>query len=188
MTATTRQGADAMGETDETHERTAAWAELLAQRLQHAHDATPATAPRAEEWIPEAVAALWTLWDEAVAQATAALVHAGLSERIVTVRTDHEYRLGMEAVEGDARYIRIFVGLRAVNGHASGGAQITISTTRATIYLVPAMAEGRPRWLIPATGTEFTARLVDDLLLSVFANDPAATRRVGRYVSVEDSS
>jgi hypothetical protein len=142
----------------------------------------------AQAWIPGAVAALWTLWDEAVTQATAALVQAGLPERILTMRTDREYRLGLEGAEGDARYIRTFVGLRAVNGHASGGAQIGTSATRATIYLVPSVEGGRLRWLVPATGTEFTARVVDDLLLSVFANDPAATRRLGPYFSIEESS
>lgn len=177
-----------MGDTDDTHEKTAAWAEVLAQRLRETHDAVPATTQPAEEWIPDAVAALWALWDEAVAQATAALLQAGLPQRLTTVRTEDEYRVEMEDATGDARAIRIFVGLRAVNGHASGGAEISMTTTRATLYLVPTLADGRLRWLIPATGTAFTARLVDDLLLSVVGNDPAATQRLGRYLSLGQSS
>lgn len=142
----------------------------------------------AEAWIPGAIAALWILVDEAVTQATVALVHAGLPERIQTLRTDQEYQLGLEGPEGDARYIRLFVSLRAVQGHLSGGAQITTSATRATIYLLPSIAGGRLRWLVPATGTEFMARTVDDLLLSVLANDPAATRRLEPYFSIDEGA
>jgi hypothetical protein len=92
----------------------------------------------------------------------------------------------MEAATGEACYIRIFVGLRAAHGHASGGAQISISTTRALIFLTPLAptVAGEPvRWLVPAAGAEFTEHLVADLLLSVFANDPAATQSVGRYMT-----
>lgn len=94
----------------------------------------------------------------------------------------------MEEAGGDARYIRLFVGLRSVDGHISGGAQITTSATRATIYLIPAVVGGRLRWRMAATGSEFTARIVDDLLLSVFANDPAATLRLGPSFSIDDGT
>ena len=168
-------------------EQTIAWAEQLASRLQQAHVTAAAAVVPVEEWIRGAIAALWTLWDDAVVQATAALAQAGLPERILTLRSEHEYRLEIACAEGEPRRIWLFAGLRTVDGHASGGAQITTSSTRATIYLVPSVDGGCLRWRVPATGTEFTARVVDDLLLSVFANDPAATCRVGPYFSIDES-
>jgi hypothetical protein len=39
---------------------------------------------------------------------------------------------------------------------------------------------------LPHTGTEFTVRIVDDLLLSVFGNDPVATGRLAPYFSIDE--
>lgn len=173
-----------------------AWAEQFARRVQHGHEAATAPTTSAEDWIPGAIAALWTLFDDAVAQATAALERAGLPERILTRRTEREYWLYMTEPNGEQRQITLFTSLRAVDGQPSGGAQVTTSQTRATIYLSPTIDGGRLRWLVPAAaaactkpGTaEFTARVVDDLLLSVFADDPAATYRLTPYFSVETSA
>ena len=120
-------------------------------------------------------------------QANAALEHAGLTERIVTRRTSREYWLSMEGPSGVPRHIAVFVGLRAVEGHASGGAQVTTSETRATIYLVPWIDGGRLRWIVSRTGKEFTACVINDLLLSVFSDDPAATVRLSSYFSLNES-
>ncbi len=79
--------------TEEAREKVAAWAEQLAHRLQQAHDAPAEVETPAEALIPGAIAALWALVDEAVTQATVALVQAGLSERIQTFCTDQEYQL-----------------------------------------------------------------------------------------------
>jgi hypothetical protein len=170
----------------EAHERTAAWAERLAQRRRHAQDAVPAGEARAEEWIPGAITVLWALIDEAVEQANAALEDAGLAERIGTRRTSREYWLSMAGPSGEPREIALFVSLRAVEGRASGGAHITTSQTRATIYLVPSVHGGRLRWIVARTGRDFTAHVVDDLLLSVFGDDPAATVRLAPYFSFEE--
>jgi hypothetical protein len=74
-----------------------------------------------------------------------------------------------------------------VAGHASGGAQVMTSETHATIYLVPSIDGGRPRWIVPRTGQEFTARVLNDLLLSVFSDDPAATVQLSAYFSLNES-
>jgi hypothetical protein len=168
----------------EGHEPTAAWAERLAQHRLHGREAAPAGEARADEWIPGAITALWALLDDAVEQANAALKHAGLAERIGTRRTSQEYRLGMTGSGGMPCHIAVFMSLRAVAGRASGGAQITTSATRTTINLVPAVEGGRLRWIVAQTGREFTARVVDDLLLSVFGDDPAATVRLSPYFSL----
>jgi hypothetical protein len=170
----------------QVHERTAAWAERLAQRRRHAQEAVPTREMRAEEWIPGAITALWALLDEAVEQANAALEDAGLAERIGTRRTSWEYWLSMAGPGGEPREMALFVSLRAVEGRASGGAQITTSQTRATIYLVPAVHGGRLRWIVARTGRDFTPHVVDDLLLSVFGDDPAATVRLSPYFSLEE--
>jgi hypothetical protein len=40
------------------------------------------------------------------------------------------------------------------------------------------------RWLVPAAEREFTAQVVDDLLLSVFSG-PAAAARLDRYFTTD---
>jgi hypothetical protein len=173
--------------TPEAHGRMVPWAERLAQRRRHAQEAMPAGEARAEDWIPDAITALWALIDEAVEQANAALEDAGLAERLATRRTSREYWLGMTGPGGEPRHIAVFVGLRAVEDHVSGGAQITTSASRATIYLVPSGDSGRLRWIASQTGEAFTAHVVDDLLLSVFGDDPAATVRLSPYFSLGES-
>jgi hypothetical protein len=174
--------------TPEAHERMAPWAARLAQRRRHARDAVPAGEVRADAWIPGAITALWALIDEAVEQANAALEDAGLAERIGTRRTSREYWLSMAGPGGEQRHIAVFVSLQAVEGRASGGAQVMTSETRATICLVPSVAGGRLRWIVSQTGKDFTARVVDDLLLSVFSDDPAATVRLFFYFSLGESA
>jgi hypothetical protein len=168
----------------EARERTAAWAERLVQRRRHVQEAVPAREVRAEEWIPGAITVLWALLDEAIEQANAALEDAGLAERIGTRRTSREYWLSMAGPGGEPREMALFVSLQAVQGRASGGAQITTSQTRATIYLVPSVHGGRPRWIVARTGRDFTPHVVDDVLLSVFGDDPAATVRLSPYFSL----
>jgi hypothetical protein len=171
----------------EVHERTASWAERLAQHRLHTREDAPAGAVRADEWVPGAITALWALIDDAVEQANAALEHAGLAERIGARRTSQECWLAMTGPGGEPRHIAVFMSLRPAEGRASGGAHVTTSQTRATIYLVPSVDSGRLRWLVSQTGNEFTARVVDDLLLSVFGDDPAATIRLSRYFSLGES-
>jgi len=124
----------------------------------------PEGTPRPEEWLPRATALLWAQCDQAVREANAALERTGLSERIAVRHTGDEYWLTAPAATGGERTIAIFACVRAVKGHVSGGAQITTSETRATIDLTPSIEGGRLRWFLPRTGTEFTARVVDDLL------------------------
>ena len=173
--------------TPETHGRMVPWAERLAQRRRYAQEAVPAGETRAEEWIPGAIAALWALLDEAVEQANAALEDAGLAERIGTRRTSREYWLSMAGPGGEPREMALFVSLQAVQGRASGGAHITTCQTRAAIYLVPSVHGGRLRWVVARTGRDFTPHVVDDLLLSVFGDDPAATVRLAPYFSLGES-
>jgi hypothetical protein len=173
--------------TPDGHGRMVPWAERLAQRRRHAQDAEPAGEARAEQWIPGAITALWALLDEAVEQANAALEDAGLAERIGTRRTSREYWLSMAGPGGEPREMALFVSLQAVEGRASGGAHITTSQTRAAIYLVPSVHGGRLRWVVARTGRDFTPHVVDDLLLNVFGDDPAATIRLAPYFSLGES-
>ncbi len=162
-----------------------AWAERLAQLVRHTHEPEPPHGPRPEEWMPGATALLWVQFDAAVREANAALERAGLRERIVGHHAGDEYRLTAPGLLGSDRSLTVFAQLRAVKGQVSGGAQITTSETRAMIYLTPSIAGGRVRWLLPRTGAEFSAQVVDDLLLSVFGNDPAATQRLAPAFSVD---
>ena len=167
--------------------RTVLWADRLAERRRRIHQPSIRSESPADEWVPGANDALWRLFDNAVTQATSALQRAGLTERILTRVTSREYWLSMDGPCGEPRRISLFVSLRSVEGHASGGAQITTSQTRANIFLVPSIAGGRLRWWVTAASKEFTARVVDDLLLSVFTDDPSSTARLAAYFDIGDT-
>jgi len=179
---TTMTTSDRAAETSETpqsaHVETPAWARRFAQRVEHTQEAIPDVATEAEAWVAGAIGLLWSLLDTAVAQANAALADAGLGARIALRRGADEYRLQGTGWAGEQRSIAVLGSGRVVGAHASGGAQITISGTRARIDLVPRREGTRPRWLIPRTDHEITAHVIDDLLLSVFGDDPGATGRL----------
>ncbi len=162
------------------------WADRLAQRRIRAHEALLAVQAGAAPWLPDAVALLWSLIDAAVAEVNVALEHAGLDERIAVRRLGHEYGLSAPGPDGVPRHVAFFVGARAMGGHILGGVSVTTSETRATIGLVPTDEGGRVRWLIPPAEREVTAGFVDDLLLSVFGDDPTATTRLSRYYTIDE--
>lgn len=173
---------DRAAETSETSElgrvETPAWARRFAQRVTHIQEAIPDIEMEAEARVDGAISLLWSLLDTAVAQANAALADAGLDERIALHRGEDEYRLQGVGWAGELRSIAVLMSVRIVGGHASGGAQITTSGTRARIDLIPPTEGTGPHWLIPQTAHELTAHVVDDLLLSVFGDDPGATGRL----------
>ncbi|MBV9280192.1 MAG: hypothetical protein JOZ41_08945, partial [Chloroflexi bacterium] len=130
-----------------------AWARQLAQR-RTARDTAHETAVEQEDWTQGAVTLLWMLFDRAVEQANAALERAGASQRVLLRRTMREYRLSMAGPEGEERQIAVFASLTLVGGRPSGGALITTTTTRATIWLTASGDVEEMRWVIPATGAE----------------------------------
>jgi hypothetical protein len=159
-------------------------ADRRAQRVCPIPEAARAADSEAEAWVRGAITLLWALIDTAVAQVNAALARRGLAERIAVRRTSHEYWLTAPGPDGAEHCVAFLVNVRAVHGHAQGGAHVTTSQTRARIDLVPTTAGGRLRWLVPAAEREFTAPVVDDLLLSVFIG-PAAAARLDRYFTTE---
>jgi len=179
---TTMTTSDRAAETSETAElgrvETPAWARRFAQRVTHIQEAIPDIEMEAEARVDGAISLLWSLLDTAVAQANAALADAGLDERIALHRGEDEYRLQGVGWAGELRSIAVLMSVRIVGGHASGGARITTSGTRARIDLIPHTEGAGPHWLIPQTAHELTAHVVDDLLLSVFGDDPGATGRL----------
>lgn len=184
---TTSDRAAETSETSETppsaHVEIPAWARRFAQHVTHTQEAIPDVAMEAEARMASAIGLLWSLLDTAVAQANAALADAGLAERITLRRGADEYRLQGMGWNGEPRSIAVLVSVRVVGAHASGGAQITTNGTRASIDLVPDMQSMGPRWLIPRTDHELSAHVVDDLLLSVFGDDPGATGRLSPLYS-----
>lgn len=165
---------------------TATWAARLAQRRWAAQEAAHAPRADAAVWLPGAITLLWALLDEAVSQANQALEQAGLDERIAVRRTEREYWLGLPGPDGGERQIAVFVSARPHGAAISGGAHVTTSETRARIDLVPTAEGGRLRWLIPAAGRELTAGVVDDLILSVFADDAEAARHLSGFYTADD--
>lgn len=157
---------------------TAEWAKKFALRLQKVKVAEAPQETGVEKWPTDALEMLWAMFDEAIEQAQRALEEYGIAERIVYERGGHDYRLRMTGPDGKPRQIAVFANVAVVGGHISGGSHISTSQTRATIYLVPSLDGDHLHWIVEATGKEFTPRVLDDLFLSVFSDDPAATRRL----------
>jgi hypothetical protein len=153
------------------------WADRLAKRRQYHQLSLHAPVPGAT-WAPGAIDLLWEIIDTAVVEGNDALERSGLSERIAERQTPHERRLSLEGLDGRPRHITVFANLRVLEGRVSGGASIDTSESGASIYLTPSIQGDRLRWLIVGANTEFTAQVADDLLLSVFSDDPAATNRL----------
>jgi hypothetical protein len=161
------------------------WAQRLAQR-RTAQDAARETAAAELDWTLEAVSALWSLFDEAVEQANGALERSGAAERILLHRTMRDYRLSLAGPAGEERQIAVFASLTLVGGRPSGGARITTNQTRASILLDASWSGRQVHWTVSESWAEFTERLVGDLFLSVFSDDPAATRRLSSHFSLPE--
>jgi hypothetical protein len=151
------------------------WAERLAVRW-HAPVGTPMLA--ASDEVLDAISALWALFDEATQEANAALARAGSPEQLTIQRSGAEGTYRLAGPNGIRREIRITLTINISQGQRYGGATITTSHTRAYIYLEPVKADEQMRWRVGDTAPEFTAEIVHDLFLSVFADDPAATQRL----------
>lgn len=169
---------------DRSYRDPAHWAQRFAQRRRKAQEDALAIRVTAEEKIATAVEALWTMFDDALTQVTQALERSGAQERVVADRTCREYRLTMSGRDGELRHIALFAGLREVNGQPSGRSQITTTQTRAAISLRPIGHGSRLHWVTAEGGREFTARVLDDLLLSTFTDDGAATLRLAPYFTL----
>jgi hypothetical protein len=90
----------------------------------------------------------------------------------------------MAGREGEERQIAVFASLTLVGGRPSGGARITTNQTRASIVLIASWSGRRMRWNISESGTDFGERVIADLFLSVFSDDPAATRRLSSHFTI----
>jgi hypothetical protein len=175
MSAATKDSTGALPPTE------VSWGERLARGRRHTQEAAQAGGVRVEHWIPGAIRELRTLFDEAALEANAALEEAGLADRIE--QDGRYFRLRGPHSQG---YIAISISLRAVDGQASGGAEITSSETRAIIHLTPRETDGTVCWIVRGTGAAFTGESVHDLFLSVFGDEPGATARLLPCFSLEE--
>jgi hypothetical protein len=162
---------------------TPAWAQRLADR-RVAQEVAPQPDAEEKDWTPDAVSVLWAMFDQAIQQANDALARSGAAERILLHRTMREYRMSMPGREGAERQIVVFASLTLVGGRPSGGALITTNQTRASIVLLVSSSGRRTRWIVSESGVEFGARLLGDLFLSVFSDDPTATRRLSSHFTI----
>ncbi|GAC1435654.1 MAG: hypothetical protein NVSMB65_09640 [Chloroflexota bacterium] len=166
---------------DQGQRDAADWAQQLARRRKRGQAvSTPARA--ADQWVPEAIAALTEMFDTAVSQANAGFEHGSLEDRIT-----RDGPAIMAVGPAGERQLSLFVSLRSVHGHGSGGATIATSVTSAVIYLVPRLINGVPHWVVLPTGTEFTLDSVQHLFLAVFGDDPEATSRISPWFSMSGS-
>jgi hypothetical protein len=154
--------------------RAGSWAERLAQGRRPA-----GAAPRGGE-ATRAIAALdalWNLFDEARGQANEAMGAAGIVDGITVREEANVRRYTLAGADGGQRFIAIMPMLRPDGGDAVG-AYVGTSATRASMYLVPLEKRKQLLWQVAASGQSFDARVVRDLFLSIFADDPGATKRL----------
>ncbi len=151
------------------------WATALAR---HFRPAGAAARPRSLDRLPQMMTALWELFDDAWTQANTALEQAGVPERIGMERTHNERRYVLTEPDGAQRTLSIVLTLAVIDQQPCGWASILPSTSRAEIQLVPRVERGKVAWQVAASSAKLTAAVVQDLFLSVFADDPAATLRL----------
>ncbi|MGH2410849.1 MAG: hypothetical protein ACRDGS_10855 [Chloroflexota bacterium] len=155
-------------------QKTTSWATTLARHLRGAGAArTSALDP-----LPLMVEGLWSLFDDARAEANAALAQAGVPERIALEAAPNERRYVLTDPNGFQRTLSISLTLAVIDQQPCGWASICSSTSRGEIHLVPHVERGKVSWQVAAPGGKLTAAVVRDLFLNVFADDPAATLRL----------
>lgn len=157
-----------------------AWAERLAESRARIRAMANTVHRSDDDWIPDAEAVLWGLFDPAVAAANTIFERVGLPERIER----RGVQLVTTGVEGQ-RCINIHVTLRSAGGRASGGAVLTTNVTHAVIYLAPCCVGAAIAWSLLTTGAPFTAESVRDLILAVFGDDPEATQRISPWFNLD---
>ena len=150
-----------------------AWAERLAQRL----PVSWSTSKAARRPAARAVAVLLASFDRALAQANQALARAARNERIVVDHQDHCHQYSLTASFQAPRSISIFVSLKEEDNKVVGGALISTSQSAALMYLVPTYRD-KVQWMFQSAQVLLTPRIIDDLFLLVFSDDPAALARL----------
>ncbi|HEY8284937.1 MAG TPA: hypothetical protein VIJ28_11185 [Chloroflexota bacterium] len=155
-------------------QKTTSWATALARRLRGAGaEQSPSLDP-----LPIMMEGLWSLFDVARTEANAALAQAGARERIGLESAPNERHYVLSEPGGAQRTLSVSLTLAMIDQQPCGWASIRNSTGRAEIHLVPRMERGNVAWQVAAPRTKLTAAVVQDLFLSVFADDPAATLRL----------
>src|SRR5690348_4537083 len=134
------------------------WAERLARGRLPGGAAPREEAARAAA----ALAALWDLFDQTCSQANEALGAFGIAEGITLREEGNLRRFCATGSDGTLRFIAILPLLRGEGGEAAG-AYIGTSSTRATMYLVPAETRRRVVWRVAVSGRPFDADVVHDL-------------------------
>jgi len=157
-----------------------AWAERLAESRARIRAMANAVHRSDDDWIPDAEAVLWGLFDPAVEVANTIFERVGMPERIER----RGVQLVTTGVESQRR-INVHVTLRSAGGRASGGAVLTTNVTHAVIYLVPCCIGAGIAWSLLTTGAPFTTESVHDLILAVFGDDPEATQHISPWFNLD---
>jgi hypothetical protein len=121
---------------------------------------------------------LWTLFDDATAEANRAAARIGGVEPITVQRKEHERWYCTAGPDGTPRAIGVLISVLTTCDGDYAYARISTSQTRCTIDLVPISRGPGVRWVSPTSGDELTVKVLHDLFLSVFADDPQATLRL----------
>jgi hypothetical protein len=155
-------------------QKTSSWATALARRVRGAGAAHPSSL----DPLPIMVEALWSLFDAARTEANAALKQAGVPERIGLEAAPNERRYMLTEPNGFQRSLSITLTLAVIDRQPCGWASIRDSGSRARIHLVPRVERGNVSWEVAVPNAKLTPTVVQDLFLSVFADDPASTLRL----------
>ncbi len=155
-------------------QKTSSWATALVRHFRGAG----AEQPPSLDPLPMMVAGLWSLFDDARTEANAAFAQAGVPERIDLEPAPNERCYMLTEANGAQRTLSVSLTLSVIGQRPCGWASIRNSTSRAEIHLVPRVERGNVAWQVAAPSAKLTSAVVQDLFLSVFADDPAATLRL----------
>lgn len=128
--------------------------------------------------VAHAAQDLWTLFDDATAEANGAAALVQDVEPIQVQRKEQECWYRMVGPDGTPRAIGVTISVLTTCDGDYAYARITTSQTRCTIDLVPISRGPNVRWVSPTSGDELSLNVIHDLFLSVFADDPQATARL----------
>jgi len=127
-----------------------------------------------------AVAALWTLCDDAYRRLNERAAVTGMPCRVSTTRMPDGRRCWLAGEEGSQRSIAVDSMLSVIEGRVHGGAFIRTSRPYLSLFVVPVAEQHQIGWRVGTNGVPLTPALIDDLFQGVLAGEEEAARRLAR--------
>lgn len=138
----------------------------------------PSASVQPAEWLPFAVASLWSLFEAAMIEAE----RRADSDPIAVTRATNERRYH---ARGTGRFIGVQLFLPVSDAQYFGGAFIVTSVFPRAMLLLPRGSDDPATWIVAATGVPFGAGLAAALFAGVLYSDCAALSQCERHTGFD---